>query len=131
MTSSFTDYRGHGFWARDARLAAWLRQLVHAIDRWPDRPAWLREARDDWHLQATAGFMGCVSASLDTWRGTDPDRVAAVAALSAEALREARATTSARSARPSSTCSRAASSGTPRPRPSCRARRPWRLGRVS
>ena len=33
--------------------------------------------------------MGCVSASLDTWLGDDPDRVDAVDALSAEALREA------------------------------------------
>jgi hypothetical protein len=30
-----------------------------------DRPAWLDAARDDWEVQAKAGFMGCVSPRLD------------------------------------------------------------------
>src|SRR6185436_20958151 len=48
--------------------------LCMEIDRRGDAPEWLRSARFDWHHQATAGFEGCVSASLDRHVGEDPDR---------------------------------------------------------
>jgi len=87
MGSSFTEYRGNGFWTRDALLEIWLHRLVLAIDGRPVRLAWLQDARDHWQLHATVGYTGCVSASLDEWLGGDPDRVTTVADLSAEALR--------------------------------------------
>ena len=42
MGSSFTGYRGHGFWARDGILATWLEALAEVVPG--DAPAWLRDA---------------------------------------------------------------------------------------
>jgi hypothetical protein len=74
MGSSFTAYRGYGFWAPDNKVEVWLYLLCLEIDRRSDAPQWLRDARFDWHHQASAGFDGCVSASLDRHVGEDPDR---------------------------------------------------------
>ena len=82
MASSFIDYRGHGFWARDAQAEVWLYLLCTEVGAMADSPGWLEEARDDWSMQATAGFIGCVSPSLDRHLGGDLDRVATVLALS-------------------------------------------------
>jgi hypothetical protein len=81
------DYRGQGFWARDFQAEVWLYLLSEETAAVTARPAWLNAARDDWRLQATVGFMGCVSSCLDEHLGTAPDRVATVVALS-ERLRE-------------------------------------------
>lgn len=43
---------------------------------------WLVEARADWHLQATVGFVGCVSPSLDQHLCDDHERVAELLTLS-------------------------------------------------
>jgi len=90
MGSSYTEYRGRGFWTRDGRLEIWLYQLVLTIDSRPDRPAWLRPARDHWELEATVGFVGCIDPDLDGILGTDADRVAALADLCEQALRAVR-----------------------------------------
>ncbi len=74
MGSSFTDYRGRGFWARDADVELWLNELVAAVDDSADAPAWLREARDWWWIQATVGLTGCVSIGMDEHLAGAPDR---------------------------------------------------------
>lgn len=81
------DYREHGFWTRDFQAEVWLYLLSEEAASVTERPAWLNAARDDWHVQATAGFTGCVSSCLDEHLGTAPDRVATVVALS-ERVRE-------------------------------------------
>jgi hypothetical protein len=81
VASSFTEYRGHGFWAPDSKVEVWLYLLCTEIDNRRDAPQWLLNARFDWHHQATAGFMGCVSASLDQHVGSDPDRRGLVLAV--------------------------------------------------
>ena len=78
MGSSFIDYQGRGFWARDAQVELWLHLLSTEADAAGTSPDWLEEAREDWRLQATAGFMGCVSPSLDRHLEDDPERVGAV-----------------------------------------------------
>jgi hypothetical protein len=85
MGSSFVAYRGYGFWASDPSLEVWLHLLCAEVDRAEDVPAWLFAARDDWHHQATVGFVGCVSPSLDQHLGTDDARVASVLALGGRA----------------------------------------------
>ncbi len=81
-------YREHGFWARDVRAEVWLYLLSEeAVASVTERPAWLDAAQEDWRVQATTGFMGCVSSCLDQHLGVAPDRVAAVLALS-ERVRE-------------------------------------------
>jgi hypothetical protein len=82
MGSSYTDYDGCGFWSRDFQAEVWLYLLSQEADGVVGRPGWLDKARDDWMMQATVGFMGSVSADLDGHLGSDPERVAAVLALS-------------------------------------------------
>jgi hypothetical protein len=72
--TSYTDYDGRGFWARDSVVELWLNELVAMIDASADTPAWLRKARDWWWIQASAGFTGCVSVGLDQHLAGDPDR---------------------------------------------------------
>jgi hypothetical protein len=86
MGNSFTAYRGYGFWAPDSKVEVWLYFLCIEIDRRGDSPQWLQNARFDWHHQATAGFVGCVSASLDQHVGEDPDRRARLLAVAVAAI---------------------------------------------
>jgi hypothetical protein len=81
MGTSFTAYRGYGFWAPDGKVEVWLYLLCVEIDHRGEVPQWLLNARFDWHHQATAGFVGCVSASLDQHVGADPDRRAQLLAV--------------------------------------------------
>lgn len=85
--SSFTEYRGRGFWARDSKLEIWLYLLVKTIDRHNPIEPWLSRARDDWHIQATAGMTGCVCASLDEHLGDRASHVATLIVLAEEAER--------------------------------------------
>jgi hypothetical protein len=80
--SSFIGYRGCGFWTRDAKIELWLYLLCIEIDQAEDVPDWLLQVRDEWYIQATAGFVGCVSPSLDQHLGNDKQRVARLLALS-------------------------------------------------
>ena len=80
------DYRGSGFWVRDWQAEVWLYLLAQEARTVADAPAWLAGARDDWEVQATAGFMGCVSSGLDDHLGTEPDRVALARDLSERVL---------------------------------------------
>jgi hypothetical protein len=87
MGSSYMDYREHGFWARDFQAEVWLYLLSEEAASVTERPDWLNAARDDWRIQATVGFMGCVCSCLDEHLGAAPDRVATAVALS-ERVRE-------------------------------------------
>jgi hypothetical protein len=83
--TSFTRYRGTGFWSRDASLELWLYLLAQEVRHLDSPPEWLRAAAEDWHLQATLGMVGCVSAGLDQHAPT-PERVALVLQLAERAL---------------------------------------------
>jgi hypothetical protein len=85
MGSSFTEFRGKGFWARDPGLELWLYLLAVEAAKVANPPQWLRKAQADWHLQATAGFVGCISASLDE-HVCFPDRIELVIGLAERAL---------------------------------------------
>jgi hypothetical protein len=87
MGSSNLDYRDAGFWVRDFQAEVWLWLLADEAARLPDAPAWLADAREDWAAQATAGFMGCLSARLDDHLGTDAERVALTLDLSERVMR--------------------------------------------
>ena len=69
MGTSFIDYRGHGFWTRDSKIEVWLHLLCMEIAAAEAVPDWLVRARDDWHLQASVGFVGGVSPSLESAPG--------------------------------------------------------------
>jgi hypothetical protein len=63
MGSSFTGYRGHGFWARHGILETWLAALADVVPT--DASGWLAVAARHWREQAGVGFTGCVDAGLD------------------------------------------------------------------
>jgi hypothetical protein len=63
--TSFVDYRGCGFWARDAVLETVLGLLVAELQPTSERDDALSAILDSWTLQATVGFTGCVSPDLD------------------------------------------------------------------
>lgn len=90
MGSSFTEYRGTGFWSRDISIEMWLYLLAEEARRLDDSPEWLRAAAHNWHIQATVGMGGCVSAGLDEHAST-PERVALVVQLAEGALARLRA----------------------------------------
>ncbi|SBT45718.1 hypothetical protein [Micromonospora auratinigra] len=90
MGSSYLEYRGSGFWVRDYQAEVWLYLLAQEAEQAAAAHGWLTEARDDWHMQATAGFMGCVSSCLDEHLAGAPDRVAVVLDLSERVLQRLR-----------------------------------------
>src|SRR5262245_34035359 len=87
--TSFTEHRGKGFWARDGALELWLFLLAEEAGRSEAPADWLRAAAEDWRLQATVGFVGCVSASLDEHAPTQ-ERAAVVLGLAERALERLR-----------------------------------------
>lgn len=82
------DYRDSGFWVRDYQAEVWLYFLAQQAREMPGAPHWLAAAADDWQLQATAGFMGCVSSCLDDHLGEDSGRVAVALDLSHHVLQQ-------------------------------------------
>lgn len=85
MSSSTVHYRGQTFEANDAALEVWLQLLVREIDAL-DRPApWMREMRDEWHLQSTAGFGFGVVPNLDRF-AADEEHRAVILSLCERAL---------------------------------------------
>jgi hypothetical protein len=77
MGTSFTEFKGHGFWTRDAALECFLGHLVVELDAQTSSHAWLDPVLDDWTVQAAAGLIGTLSPRLD-WHLYLPDRVARV-----------------------------------------------------
>ncbi len=65
MGTSFTEYRGGGFWTRDAALETVLALLVVELEPLAREEPDLEPALDRWTVQSVAGFIGCVSAGLD------------------------------------------------------------------
>jgi hypothetical protein len=82
MGSSNLDYRGAGFWVRDFQAEVWLYLLAQEAVGASDGLVWVAAAAEDWRVQATAGFAGCVASLLDEHLGTDVDRVSLALELS-------------------------------------------------
>jgi hypothetical protein len=81
MGSSFTAFRGKGFWSRDGLLEAWLRVLSLHLDDGVHKPGWQHDLRDTWLLASAGFFSGCIALSLPFgygWRrASEPGRYAA------------------------------------------------------
>jgi hypothetical protein len=87
MGTSFTRYRGYGFWARDGQVAAWMANLVREIDGLPQLTKEQRAFRDDMILQASLQITGAVSDCLDHIDGKESLR-AWIIEIGYRALRE-------------------------------------------
>lgn len=85
MASSFTAFKGKGFWSNDGQIEAWLALLAEEIDRMSNPAEWLVELKREWVLQATLHGGGIVSAGLDDFATSD-DRIRQILNLSDSAL---------------------------------------------
>jgi hypothetical protein len=85
LGTSFTSYHGYGFWSRDSALELWLYLLAQEVDQMEATSEWLRAAAAEWHLQATGGFDGSVSAELNRHAPT-PEQAAAIVIVAERAL---------------------------------------------
>lgn len=74
MAKSYVTYNNQGFWVSDSELEVWLYLLVYEIDRLSEKPNWLINARQHWLFHATAGFLGCINASLPDIIDTEEKR---------------------------------------------------------
>ncbi|HYE19457.1 MAG TPA: hypothetical protein VEA69_13485 [Tepidisphaeraceae bacterium] len=65
MGSSYIEYDGQGFWARDELIELWLRIFsdLTADDATDDE--WFGQVRREFRELATTGFVGCVDPRLD------------------------------------------------------------------
>ena len=84
MGKSFTEFRGHGFWARETSLEVWLRLVsLHLHYRVGIEEAAFRDLRESW-LIATSGCQGCVGNCADLDRVLFDDKLVAVAIEASE-----------------------------------------------
>ncbi|MBW2453844.1 MAG: hypothetical protein JRI68_05015 [Deltaproteobacteria bacterium] len=72
MSTSWTEYRGQGFWCRDGMVEVWLALLVDELDErggeaGGELPRWLLRLREQWIEQVSVIYRGLVSSSLDDW----------------------------------------------------------------
>jgi len=70
VSTSWTEFRGQGFWCRDGMVEVWLALLVDELDQRAgeaggDLPAWLGRLRAQWLEQVSVIYRGLVSSSLD------------------------------------------------------------------
>jgi len=79
MSSSFVEYRGHGFWSRDLFLEPVLALLAERIGDSANQD-WLKDLRDHWRNQSSGDFRGWIHPNLDEFI-TSEDRREAILRL--------------------------------------------------
>ena len=72
--TSFTSYRGYGFWASNVYVQTWLCIMAEHIGRLSGCPDWLHETREHWLSQGTESVEGPVLPDLDDYLGDDRRR---------------------------------------------------------
>lgn len=80
MSSSFVEYRGHGFWSWDGYLEHVLALLADHIGGSPQQE-WLQELRDHWRVQSSGAFRGWIHPNLDEFITNDERRDTVLAML--------------------------------------------------
>jgi hypothetical protein len=73
MATSFTEYRGFGFWSWDPYLGCVAGAVADSIMSVDERKSWLTELAERWKLQAKVVFSGCISLELNQFV-TDEER---------------------------------------------------------
>jgi hypothetical protein len=63
--SSYTKFRGRGFWTRDHILVLWYLLLYEQVEALESVPDWLREAAETWRSEACFGGGGITLAQPD------------------------------------------------------------------
>jgi hypothetical protein len=62
--TSFVEYKGFGFWARDNFLEGWLNSLLDEMQKLPAKEQWQDSLLEHWRTQASIDG-GCMSIGLD------------------------------------------------------------------
>src|SRR5206468_9343818 len=84
MGTSFVEYKGFGFWTRDAFLESWLTTLLDELKTVPKLEPWQESLARHWRDQSAID-AGCMSIGLDDFITNDA-RKAAVLSLARNAL---------------------------------------------
>ena len=66
MATSFIDFKNRGFWCEDSYLEVWLNYFSQIIETMDSIPEWLLETKNEWIIQASSGFTGCIELQLDS-----------------------------------------------------------------
>jgi hypothetical protein len=74
MGKSFVGFKEKGFWAHDSSLEIWLEALVKEITHMSPLPKWASLIKERWHIQAVAGFNGCINTDLDSLIANDEQK---------------------------------------------------------
>lgn len=73
MASSFVEFQRYGFWSTDNGLDVWQNFLRAAIEKMPDKPAWLSDFQEHLREQMYMAGSGAMDPGLDDFV-TDEDR---------------------------------------------------------
>lgn len=90
MGSSYTKFRGKGFWSIDTLLEVWLGTMCLNMVGDVHSPAWQHELRDSWLRACASSPSGCVSASLDEFL-IDGERVSVILDVTERSIESLRA----------------------------------------
>ena len=75
MSWTSIHYRDKQFLANDLLIEVWMLEVVHQMDSNEDLDPWLDEVREEWRLQATAGFGFGPTPTLDKYVDTTAKRL--------------------------------------------------------
>lgn len=75
MGSSFTEYRGRGFWSYDGFLERMAVDVASMIEGLPESEAWLKDLASHWRIQASGNFSGWSHLELDNFISSEERRL--------------------------------------------------------
>jgi hypothetical protein len=74
VSTSYVEFRGHGFWSFDPYLEHFLSALAASVPQ--GAPTWLEAARAHWLEQSGGAFAGWMSPRLDEVASNEERRAA-------------------------------------------------------
>ena len=77
MSTSYVEFRGHGFWSFDPYLQHFLSALAASVPA--DPPTWLEDARAHWSEQSCGAFAGWMHPRFDEFASDETRRAALIA----------------------------------------------------
>ena len=89
MGSSYTEFRGRGFWSRDSYIEQLVGDVAAAIELMPMKERWLAGMGEHWKLQVSGGFAGWVHLKLDEFATTEKRRLLVRGLVHAVSFRKA------------------------------------------
>lgn len=76
MSTSYVEFRGHGFWSFDPYLEHFFSALAASIPQ--DAPTWLEAARAHWLEQSGGAFAGWMRPRFDEFASDEGRRAALI-----------------------------------------------------